>query len=117
MTQWGVPYLRAPNGKKEFHSLVPSFKKKNIDSDFLHRFVFLGVCSLMEDMLIENARLMRLVNEHGIRKMLRNIIALQQGVKAISSSDQPEFTRVMKYFALFFMTPTVSPINLRQLSV
>lgn len=62
----------------------------------------------MENMLIVNAKHLRRPTAFGIKKILRNILALQQVVKAITDDVQePEFEYSKEYFSLFFLTPRV----------
>ncbi|KAH9486575.1 putative exocyst complex component sec8 [Psilocybe cubensis] len=70
------------------------------------RYVFAGLGQLMEHILIKGARQLRRPNAFGIKKMKRNILALQQSIKALT--DDPEdarFEHVQQYFNLFFITP------------
>lgn len=72
------------------------------------RFVFAGLEHLMEHLLISNARHVRMVNGFGIRKIIRNTLALQQSVRTIGDDQQhAEFERAKSYFSLFFLTPQV----------
>jgi exocyst complex component 4 len=69
-----------------------------------HRFVFVGIGYLMEHVLIWNARHLKKPTAFGIKKLMRNILALQQGIKAITNHDS-EFQRAKRYYSLFFMSP------------
>ncbi|KAF7967561.1 hypothetical protein HWV62_33943 [Athelia sp. TMB] len=70
------------------------------------QFVFVGLGHLMEHLLISNARHLRLVNQLGIKKVLRNILALQQSVKTLTNEERnTDFKRAKEYYALFFMPP------------
>ena len=71
------------------------------------RFVFEGLAQLMETLLIANARFIRAINENGVKKMFRNILALQQNIKIISEGSQVEFERAKQYYNLFSKTPSV----------
>ncbi|KAK7468709.1 exocyst subunit [Stygiomarasmius scandens] len=69
-------------------------------------FVFAGLSGLMEHILISSARCLQHPNKFGIRKIMRNILALQQCVKTIASSKQSkDFERAKRYFSLFFLSP------------
>lgn len=62
----------------------------------------------MEHMLISNARLLRLPNDYGIKKMMRNMLALQQSIKTLTNDQQhTEFERAKKYYSLYYLTPQV----------
>ncbi|KAL5535762.1 SEC8 [Sanghuangporus sanghuang] len=70
------------------------------------RFVFEGLEALMEELLISNARSIRFANVHGIRKILRNIIAVKQNLKTLSSySPKSEFDRAREFYGLFSLGP------------
>jgi exocyst complex component 4 len=62
----------------------------------------------MEQMLIANAKHLRHPTTFGIKKVLRNILALQQVVRTLTDDAQEsEFDHAKEYFSLFFMTPQV----------
>ena len=62
----------------------------------------------MEQMLIANAKHLRRPTAFGIKKVLRNILALQQVVKTLTDDVQEsDFDRAKEYFSLFFLTPQV----------
>ncbi|KAG2350162.1 hypothetical protein BDR05DRAFT_978965 [Suillus weaverae] len=80
-----------------------------------HRFVFAGLEQLMEHLLISNARHVRMANEFGIRKIIRNTLALQQSVRTISDDQQhAEFERAKNYYSLFFLAPQGLLDSIRQ---
>lgn len=63
----------------------------------------------MDQLLITNARQIRLANSFGLSKMNRNILALQQNLKNIG--DEPlevDFDRSRKFWELFGKGPRVS---------
>ncbi|KIK70793.1 hypothetical protein GYMLUDRAFT_32854 [Collybiopsis luxurians FD-317 M1] len=70
------------------------------------QFIFSGLGQLMEHVLIHGARYLRRPNVYGIRKILRNILALQQSVKTITVNSNENFDRAKRYFSLFFLSPT-----------
>lgn len=60
----------------------------------------------MEHLLITGARQLRTPNAFGIRKIMRNILALQQSIKTLTDDQQDsEFERVKLYYSLFFISP------------
>lgn len=62
----------------------------------------------MESLLISNARYLRAINNHGVKKMLRSILALQQNIKTIAQeSRHADFERAKRYYSLFSFTPRV----------
>ncbi len=65
----------------------------------------------MQHMLITSARHLRHPNTFGIKKILRNILALQQSVKALTEdTEDAEFEHAKEYFSLFFISPQVGTI-------
>ena len=62
----------------------------------------------MEHILILDASRLRLPNQFGIKKILRNILALQQSIKSLTN-DRPdsEFEKAKLYYSLFFISPKV----------
>ncbi|CAL1695106.1 unnamed protein product [Somion occarium] len=70
------------------------------------QFVFEGIGHLMEQLLITNARYIRTANDLGVRKMMRNILALRQNIKTITDASQSNaFERVKRYYSLFILSP------------
>jgi exocyst complex component 4 len=62
----------------------------------------------MEHILISGASRLRLPNQFGIKKILRNILALQQSIKSLTNDHQDsEFEKAKLYYALFFISPKV----------
>ncbi|OCH94713.1 hypothetical protein OBBRIDRAFT_769063 [Obba rivulosa] len=79
------------------------------------RFVFYGLGHLMEDLLISKARYIRSANAMGVRKMMRNVLALQQNMKTIvQDSRNVEFNRAKRYYSLFFIPPQDMISGIRQ---
>lgn len=77
------------------------------------RFIFEGLSLLMDQLLIHNARHIRLANKHGMSKMMRNILALQQNLKNIGDGETPlevevNFDRSRTYWETFGKGPKVS---------
>jgi len=72
------------------------------------RFVFAGLADLIEHLLISNAQHVRMANDFGIKKIMRNTLALQQSIRTISDNEEHvEFERSKRYYSLFFLTPQV----------
>ncbi|KAK7059154.1 exocyst subunit [Paramarasmius palmivorus] len=69
-------------------------------------FIFVGLGQLMEHILISSARHLQQPNAFGLKKILRNILALQQCLKTITNGAQSkELERARKYYSLFFKGP------------
>lgn len=63
----------------------------------------------MDHLLISNSRHIRLANQNGLRKMRRNILALQQNLKNIGDSPlEVDFDRSRKFWEVFGEGPAVS---------
>lgn len=62
----------------------------------------------MQGLLISNGRFIRGANANGIKKMARNILALQQNIRTIGMKNQQvEFERVKRYYSLLMLAPPV----------
>ncbi|KAG8219663.1 hypothetical protein J3R82DRAFT_618 [Butyriboletus roseoflavus] len=65
-------------------------------------FVFFGLEDLVERLLVNNARQIRVANDFGMKKVNRNIRALQQSIRTIGDGEQfAEFERARQYYTLF----------------
>ncbi|KAI0720009.1 Sec8 exocyst complex component-specific domain-containing protein [Cerioporus squamosus] len=74
--------------------------------DVERKFAFEGIGHLMQHLLISNARFIQAANEFGIKKMMRNMLALQQNIKTITDdSSSTQFERAKRYYSLFLLSP------------
>ncbi|KZT02404.1 uncharacterized protein LAESUDRAFT_730147 [Laetiporus sulphureus 93-53] len=79
------------------------------------RFIFEGLGHLLERLLISDARFIRSMNASGVKKMMRNILALQQNIKTISEDGHDAlFERAKRYYSLFAMSPQDMLDSIRQ---
>ena len=70
------------------------------------RFIFEGLGTLMEHLLISNSRHIRFANPLGVEKIFRNVLALQQNLKTLSDlPEDAEFARARRYYELYLLTP------------
>jgi len=70
------------------------------------QYLFCGLGTFMEHILISGASHLRLPNQFGIKKILRNILALQQSIKSLTNDRQDsEFEKAKFYYSLFFISP------------
>ncbi|KAK0465001.1 exocyst complex component sec8 [Desarmillaria tabescens] len=83
-------------------------------SETARRFIFVGLGYLMEHILIANARYLGVPTSFGIKKIIRNMLALQQSVKAITNDQNSEFEKAKRYYTLFFMSPQAMLDGIRQ---
>ncbi|KAF8913032.1 exocyst complex component sec8 [Gymnopilus junonius] len=78
-------------------------------------YMFAGLGQLMENVLISYAHELRLPNGFGIRKITRNILALQQCVRSLTDDARDsEFERAKRYYSLFFVSPQEMLDGIRQ---
>ena len=67
----------------------------------------------MDDLLVSTARNIRKLNANGVKKISRNMLALQQCIKTIVDDPRDtEFGRAKQYWALFALNPAVSFLSL-----
>ncbi|GJN89483.1 hypothetical protein Rhopal_002469-T1 [Rhodotorula paludigena] len=70
------------------------------------KYIFEGLSLLMDQLLVHNARYIRLANQFGQAKMLRNILALQQNLKNLGDTPlDVDFERSRKFWDLFAAGP------------
>ncbi|KAI0652072.1 Sec8 exocyst complex component-specific domain-containing protein [Trametes meyenii] len=85
------------NSEASLTSTLPEVQRK---------FVFEGMGHLMQHLLISNARYILSANDLGIKKMMRNMLALQQNIKTITDDNHStEFDRAKRYYSLFLLPP------------
>ncbi|KAI0639631.1 Sec8 exocyst complex component-specific domain-containing protein [Trametes polyzona] len=83
--------------------------------DIQRKFVFEGMGHLMQHLLISNARFIQSANALGIKKMMRNMLALQQNIKTITDDNlSTDFERAKRYYSLFLHTPSELLDTVRQ---
>jgi len=69
-------------------------------------FVFFGLEDFVDQLLVNNARQIRVANDFGMKKVNRNIRALQQCIRTIGDGEQfARFERARQYYALFLLGP------------
>jgi len=77
-----------------------------------YSFVFDGLPDLIAHMVISNAAHIKRLNHNGVRKMVRNILALQQNLLSVLSVSQcAPMERGREYYSLFGLGPEVSISN------
>jgi exocyst complex component 4 len=66
----------------------------------------------MEELLISTAANIHKINANGVKKISRNILALQQCVKTIARDPRDaEFERAKQYWALHTLNPAVRSLG------
>lgn len=79
---------------------------------WFYSFVFDGLPDLIAHMVISNAAYIKRLNRNGVRKMVRNILALQQNLLSVLSVSQcAPLERGREYYSLFGLGPEVSISN------
>ena len=79
---------------------------------FVCSFVFDGLPDLIVHMMISNAAYIKRLNHNGVRKMVRNILALQQNLLSVLSAAQcAPMERGREYYSLFGLGPEVSVLT------
>ncbi|KZS95766.1 hypothetical protein SISNIDRAFT_385220, partial [Sistotremastrum niveocremeum HHB9708] len=69
-------------------------------------FIFNGLGTLIESVLISHAKIIPSINTYGLRKMTRNILALTQNLKTIREQNwDTDMERVKRYWGLYALGP------------
>jgi len=71
------------------------------------RFLFEGLGSLMDQLLLSGARHINLMNTHGVEKVMRNLLALEQNLKTMTGDEarDADLSRARKYWGMFSKGP------------
>ena len=70
-------------------------------------FVLEGLGGFLDALFVHNARFIRRFNPHGMDKMLRNILAVQQNLSLLTMQYQPSLDRSSKYYSQYRDQPDV----------
>ncbi|EJU00084.1 hypothetical protein DACRYDRAFT_117671 [Dacryopinax primogenitus] len=67
------------------------------------RFLFEGLGSLMDQLLVSGGRYINLMNSHGLERVLRNLLALEQNLKTMTGDEarDADLSRARRYWAMF----------------
>lgn len=69
-----------------------------------HRYIFEGLGHLIASILINSTSSIQKVNENGIKKVCRNIFAMQQNLTSITMNREVALDYARQYFELFYHT-------------
>ncbi|XP_015791673.1 exocyst complex component 4 [Tetranychus urticae] len=69
------------------------------------KYVFEGVSHLVATILINSASSIDRINHNGVKKMCRNIFAIQQNLTSITMSREVALDYARQYFELFYSSP------------
>ncbi|EGD80798.1 hypothetical protein PTSG_01387 [Salpingoeca rosetta] len=68
-------------------------------------FLLEALDAFMADVFIKGMRYIRRINEHGIRRMCRNIFAIQQTLTSVRKTRAAALDRAMQYYELLYAQP------------
>ncbi|XP_022257470.1 exocyst complex component 4-like [Limulus polyphemus] len=69
------------------------------------KYIFEGLGHLVSAVLINSASTIKRINENGVKRMCRNIFAIQQNLTTITMSREVALDHARQYFELFYHTP------------
>lgn len=69
------------------------------------RYLFEGVGFLVSSILVSNISEIKRINQNGIKKMCRNIFAIQQNLTNITMSREADLDRARQYYELLYSNP------------
>jgi exocyst complex component 4 len=70
--------------------------------------VFEGIGGLAADLIVACSQTTRSLNENGVKKIQRNILALQQSLKTLHvGPKETDLEKAKRYWAMYFTTPQV----------
>ncbi|CAG0889302.1 unnamed protein product [Darwinula stevensoni] len=81
-------------------ALAPTLQQQKL------QYVFDGLGHLMSSVLINCLRHIRRINENGVKRMCRNIFALQQNLTSIMHTREVALDQARQYYELLYYTPT-----------
>lgn len=70
-----------------------------------HRYIFEGLGHLIASILINSTSSIQKVNENGIKKVCRDIFAMQQNLTSITMNREVALDYARQYFELFYHSP------------
>lgn len=73
--------------------------------NYKFRYLFEGVGFLVSSILISNVAEIKRINQNGIKKMCRNIFAIQQNLTNITMSREGDLDRARQYYELLYSNP------------
>ena len=81
------------------------------------RYLFDGVPHFISALLIKNVYRISKINTNGVKKMCRNIFALQQNLANITLSREPAFDYCRQYYCLLALPAEVGLNQLERMSL
>lgn len=80
----------------------------------LIRYIFESLGLLVASILMNSIQYLKKINENGIKKMCRNLFAIQQNLTNITMSREPDLDHARQYYELLYLNPDVSTLFLYQ---
>ena len=74
------------------------------------RYIFEGLGHLTSTILINSAQFLKRINENGVKKMCRNIMAIQQSLTNITNSRESDLDSARQYYELLYLKSDVSAL-------
>ncbi|XP_041368480.1 exocyst complex component 4-like isoform X2 [Gigantopelta aegis] len=69
------------------------------------RYIFESLGYLVSSIIITSIQFLKKINENGIKKMCRNILAIQQNLTNITLTREADLDRARQFYELLYLTP------------
>lgn len=69
------------------------------------RYMFEGLGHMMSSLIISSAPNIKKINSNGVKKMSRNLFAIQQNLLNITQSREPDLDKARLYYDLLYKIP------------
>ncbi|XP_062567053.1 exocyst complex component 4-like isoform X3 [Saccostrea cucullata] len=69
------------------------------------KYIFESLGFLVASILMNSIQYMKKINENGIKKMCRNLFAIQQNLTNITMSREPDLDHARQYYELLYINP------------
>lgn len=73
----------------------------------MFQYIFQGLGQLISTILIGGAEHIQRINDNGVKKMCRNIYAIQRTLCEITNQPEHAMDHARQYYELFTLTPEV----------
>ncbi|ESN96349.1 hypothetical protein HELRODRAFT_186534 [Helobdella robusta] len=68
-------------------------------------YVFQGLGHLISTILVGSAQVLKRINENGVKKMCRNVHAVQQCLSNITGNREPDLDHARQFYELLYLSP------------
>ncbi|KAK7482018.1 hypothetical protein BaRGS_00026710 [Batillaria attramentaria] len=75
------------------------------------KYIFETLGYLVASILISSVQFLKKINENGIKKMCRNILAIQQNLTNITLTRETDLDRARQFYELLYLSPDVSSMT------